>query len=162
MTSSDKTPPVSAAPQQTPATPSGSAGRIVVGVDGSPASVEALRWATRQAQLTGDSVEAVIAWQPPTTYGYEFFADTLDYAEVARTTLETAVGEAGDASSAEVALFVQQGHPAQILTTAAAGAHLLVVGSRGHGGFAGLLLGSVSEYVSAHADCPVLVIRPHS
>jgi nucleotide-binding universal stress UspA family protein len=136
-----------------------SAARIVVGVDGSPASVEALRWAVAQAKLTASKVEAIISWLTPAQYGFEFSIASTDWADIARRTLDTAIEQAGDGGTAEVSSCVLEGHPAQVLVRASIGAQLLVVGSRGHGGFAGLLLGSVSEYVIAHATCPVLVIR---
>ena len=133
--------------------------RIVVGVDGSPASVAALRWAMGQAALTGADLLAVTSWQTPGQYGFEFYTVAVDWPDVARRTLATALKEAGDGSPADVRSLVLEGHPAHVLVEASAGAQLLVVGSRGHGGFAGMLLGSVSEYVIAHAACPVLVVR---
>ncbi len=141
-----------------PSTASRPAERIVVGVDGSPASVDALKWAIRQAALTGAAVEAVLAWQYPMAYGGYPGSGDIDWPANARTALDTALAEAVD-SNAAVSRRVVEGHPAQVLIDAAAGADLLVVGSRGRGGFVGMLLGSVSEHVSAHAPCPVLVVR---
>jgi nucleotide-binding universal stress UspA family protein len=133
--------------------------RIVVGVDGSAASMDALRWASRQAALTGAAVEAVISWQyPVVARGYPMSVD-VDWQSNARTALDAAVDEILGAEAASVARNVVEGHPAQVLLEAATGADLLVVGGRGHGGFAGMILGSVSAHVVAHASCPVLVVR---
>lgn len=136
-----------------------SQGRIVVGVDGSPASVDALGWATRQAGFTGATVEAVMSWEYPMAFGGYPASSNVDWPANARTTLDTALDQALGGDAGTVTRTVVEGHPAKNLIDAAAGADLLVVGSRGHGGFAGLLLGSVSEYVVAHAPCPVLVVR---
>lgn len=133
--------------------------RIVVGVDGSPASVAALRWAVAQADLTSAEVQALTSWQIPGQYGFELYTADVDWSDVARRTLATAIKEAGDGGPTAVQSVVLEGHPAHVLVNASVGAQLLVVGSRGHGGFAGMLLGSVSEYVIAHASCPVLVVR---
>jgi nucleotide-binding universal stress UspA family protein len=133
--------------------------RIVVGVDGSPASVDALRWAARQAELTQSSVQALITWQVPNQYGDDFYGQQIDWADIAQRALETALTEAGDGTPFGGDQVVFQGHPARSLVDVSHDAELLVVGSRGHGGFAGLLLGSVSSYVVAHANCPVVVIR---
>jgi nucleotide-binding universal stress UspA family protein len=137
----------------------GTAGRIVVGVDGSAASTDALVWAARPAGLTGAAVEAVIAWHDPMVYGGYPIPATVDWADNARKVLDTAIDQALGASASTVTSRVVEGHPAKVLIEASAGAEVLVVGSRGHGGFAGMLLGSVSEHVVAHAACPVLVVR---
>jgi nucleotide-binding universal stress UspA family protein len=131
--------------------------RIVVGVDGSAASKDALRWADRQAKLTGASLEAVTAWSYPTTYGFPVIAN-VDWEQGARTVLDETVDEALG-KEADLTRRVVEGHAARVLTDAAVDADLLVVGSRGHGGFTGLLLGSVSEHVVTHAPCPVVVVR---
>jgi nucleotide-binding universal stress UspA family protein len=137
--------------------------RIVAGVDGSASSVEALRWAVRQAELTGATVDAVIAWQYPAAavgFGWGAVADDTDYAELAAKTVAEAISEAVDpATDVRVRPVVVHGYPAEVLTEHAAGADLLVVGSRGHGGFAGALLGSVSQHCTHRAPCPVVVIR---
>jgi nucleotide-binding universal stress UspA family protein len=137
--------------------------RIVAGVDGSASSLEALRWAIGQAELTGSSVDAVIAWQPPAASGLGWgaaLADDTDYAELAAKTVTEAVSMVADpASWVRVRPMVGEGNPAQVLLDASAGADLLVVGSRGHGGFASALLGSVSLHCTHHAHCPVVVIR---
>lgn len=133
--------------------------RIVVGVDGSPASIDALTWAARQASLTGATVDAVLAWRYPMMSGGYPLATEVDWPSNAQEVLDIAVTEAFGPDSGQVSRAVVEGHPSKVLIDAAVGADLLVVGSRGHGGFAGMLLGSVSEYVSAHARCPVLVIR---
>ena len=135
--------------------------RIVVGVDGSPASITALRWAIRQAKLTGSGVDAVIAWRLPSTFGAPTDADgAADFEGDADKILADALNEAsGEGLDVPVRRCVMEGHPAHVLVRAARGADLLVVGSRGHGGFAAALLGSVSQHCVHHAPCPVLVIR---
>ena len=139
---------------------SDTSGRIVVGIDGSPSSAQALRWAVGLARFTGDEVHAVIGWAPPTSYGWGPVVEDIDWQENARSVLAQSVkGALGGADADHVRQDVVRGHPAQVLVDAAADADLLVVGSRGHGGFAGMLLGSVSQHVAAHAHCPVAVIR---
>ena len=135
--------------------------RIVVGVDGSPSSMTALRWAILQAELTGCDVEAVTAWQLPSRYGFAAVTDrATDFEGDARKVLAGALNEV---SSVEPDVLIRSsvaaGHPAEVLVRAARGADMLVVGSRGHGGFTGAVLGSVSQYCVHHAPCPVLVIR---
>jgi nucleotide-binding universal stress UspA family protein len=132
---------------------------IVVGVDGSPSSLDALRWAVRQAALVGAEVHAVIAWQYPAVYGMYAIADEVNWADMARETAEAALKEALGGDAGPVTLYVVEGHPAKVLVDKSADAEMVVVGSRGHGGFTGMLLGSVSEQVVAHAGCPVLVIH---
>jgi nucleotide-binding universal stress UspA family protein len=143
----------------------GNGPRIVVGVDGSPSSQEALRWAVREARAVGGSVDAVTAWEYPAGVGGfgwspgAAFAGS-DLASVADKTLSDAVDEVqAKETGVTVRRLVREGYPARVLMDAADGADLLVVGSRGHGGFAGLLLGSVSAHCVHHASCPVLVIR---
>jgi nucleotide-binding universal stress UspA family protein len=139
--------------------PTGTQRRIVVGVDGSPASLDALRWAVRQGALTGAVVEAVTAWHLPATYGGYPIVAQIDWQSDAGTIQDVAVKEALGDESTSLVRRLAQGHPVSVLLDAAAGAELLVVGSRGHGGFTGMLLGSVSEHVVAHAPCAVAVIR---
>ena len=135
--------------------------RIVVGVDGSPSSHQALRWAARQAKLTGASLQVVTSWEYPTSYGWAppYPAD-FDPAGDAKRDLEMTVAEVlGDHHGIDIDLTVAEGRAAQVLLEAARGASLLVVGSRGHGEFTGMLLGSVSEHCVGHAPCPVTVVR---
>lgn len=137
-------------------------GRIVVGVDGSPAAEEALRWAVRQGQLTGLPVTAVTSWDYPLDYGvgaYDAFDWQANGRDVLHATVEKVLGPGG---ARQVTEQLTKGHPARVLLDAAADADLLVVGSRGHGGFVGLLLGSVSAKVAEHATCPVLVVHEPS
>ncbi len=135
--------------------------RIVVGVDGSGPSKAAIGWAVRQAKLTGAVVEPVIAWLYPGAYGYPGpVADDTDYEELAAKVVTDAIAEAvGAAGPVEIRPKVVEGNPAAVLLAAAAGADLLVVGSRGHGGFVEALLGSVSQHCVHHAKCPVVIIR---
>jgi nucleotide-binding universal stress UspA family protein len=133
--------------------------RIVVAVDGSPSSIDALRWAADQAARTGAAVEAVTCWSYPTSNGMEISVLDGDWGENARNTLVAALAEAHCAKVPEVIQTVTQGRAAEVLIAASAGAELLVVGSRGHGSMAGALLGSVSQRVAAHAHCPVVIIR---
>jgi nucleotide-binding universal stress UspA family protein len=150
--------PVAATPAVEPHAKNG-APRIVVGVDGSPASVDAVRWAARQSDLTGAAVEAVISWDYPSTTGMEFGSLDIDWADNARATLADAVHVALGSGANTVTMTVTRGHPAEVLVAAARGADLLVVGSRGHLALPGRLLGSVSEHVAARAPCPVVVVR---
>jgi len=142
----------------------GPGGRIVVGVDGSLPSRAALRWAVRQAKLTGAVVDAYTAWEMPVSYSWVQGPVTgiEDFEDAAWRTLAEAIRETGAAQAGvEIRPWVQEGHPAQVLVAAAQGARLLVVGSRGHGEFAAALLGSVSQNCVHHAPCPVVVVRGH-
>ncbi len=138
--------------------------RIVVGVDGSESSKEALRYAARQASFTGAQVEAVIAWQYPVFYGgwAPAYPDDFDLDDIAQQALTEALDEVfGPDRPAWLRARVVEGHAAEVLVEASAGADLLVVGNRGYGGFADVLLGSVSTYCVHHAHCTVTVIRPN-
>lgn len=136
--------------------------RIVVGVDGSHSSKAALRWAIRQARLTGATVEAVIAWHYPTAYSYPVpMSPETSAKELAERVLEQAIFEVDQEMEehAEVTRKVLEGNAARVLLDLSVGADLLVVGSRGHGGFAEALLGSTGQNLVHHAICPVVVIR---
>ncbi|MGB8381168.1 MAG: universal stress protein [Dermatophilaceae bacterium] len=134
-------------------------GRIVVGVDGATGSLAALRWAVAEARLRHATVEAVIAWAPPQTYGYAPAYPIEDFQADAAAALEQAVDSVReDIAGVEFVSTVTQGRPAPVLLAAGAKADLLVVGSRGHGGFAGMLLGSVSQHCVHHAVGPVVVV----
>ncbi len=136
-------------------------GRIVVGVDGSESSIDAMRWATGQSALTGAYVEAVTSWEYPQQGMMEFGTLDVDWAANAQQSLDIALHQAFGDDDVHVRTVVVHGRPAHVLISAAEGADLLVVGSRGHGAVAGMLLGSVSEDLVAHAPCPVVVIRHH-
>jgi len=139
----------------------GKSRRIIAGVDGSAASKRALAWAVRQAQATGAVVDAVHAWQMPVTFDMApLFVQPDDLEKAAEKVLVASVSEVcGEHPAVTVRARVVQGHPAAVLTRAARGADALVVGSHGHGGFLGALLGSVSQHCVLHATCPVVVIR---
>lgn len=137
-------------------------GRVVVGADGSPHAASALRWALRQAALTGAAVEAVACWQRPVvSAGFGVYVD-IDVETPLREALDRAVAEAladtPQAAAVPLLSRVVEGHPAWVLVESAAGADLLVVGSRGHGAMSGLLLGSVGLHCATHARCPVLIV----
>jgi nucleotide-binding universal stress UspA family protein len=139
--------------------------RIVVGIDGSDHSKKALRWALDEALLRGASLEVVFAWMLPVyATGYGFApGDLIDpkiLGDGAAEQLDQAVTEvAGAMTDLKISRKTVEGMAAQVLVEEAEGADLLVVGSRGHGGFAGLLLGSVSQQCAQHASCPVVIIR---
>ncbi len=137
---------------------------IVVGVDGSDGAQEALRLAVQEARLRGAGLRVVMAWHMPTVaYGAVVFSpgiDPADFKDSAGAALETALAAlGGQANGVQIEPVVRRGQPALVLLEEARGAHLLVVGSRGHGGFAGLLLGSVSHQCALHAACPVLIVH---
>jgi nucleotide-binding universal stress UspA family protein len=139
--------------------------RIVVGVDGSPTSKLALRWALTQARLTGATIDAVIAWEyPEAMTGNFWIANLVDdqpgFDAMAEKELAAAISEtAGPDPDVTINPVVIRGYPAEVLIDAAEGAGLLVVGSRGRGGFASALLGSVSQHCAHHATCPLVIIR---
>ncbi len=139
-----------------------SAPRVVVGLDGSPSSHGALRWAVRQAELIGGAVDAITAWEFPPMYGLSAPAVDADLdVQVAQQRLDDEVREVlGEDRSVEVRARVVRANPAEALLDAAEGAELLVVGSRGRGTFARSLLGSVSQQCALHATCPVVIVRP--
>jgi nucleotide-binding universal stress UspA family protein len=141
--------------------PAGAPPRIVVGVDGSEPSKRALRWAANQAKLTGAELEVVTTWEYPPTLGWAppYPSDFDPDADAGKALRETVDAVLGSDPGVVVHQRVTEGHPAFVLTEAAKGATLLVVGSRGHGAFSGMLLGSVSEYCASHASCPVVVVR---
>jgi nucleotide-binding universal stress UspA family protein len=134
--------------------------RIVVGVDGSDVSLRALQWAVVQAELTGASLDIVAAWEWPNGLGWstipEGFNPQSDAQESLRPVIEDLRGTHPDLSLTEKVI---EGPPAQVLVNESRGADLLVVGSRGHGEFVGMLIGSTSEHCVSSAWCPVVVFR---
>jgi nucleotide-binding universal stress UspA family protein len=136
---------------------------VVVGVDGSAGAKAALRWAVAEARLRNSPVLAVHAW----TFDYPYWGDALGlYTSLgidrnnraAEDLLERAIADVGT-DGIEIDRKVVQGPAAEALVQAASPRDLLVVGSRGHGGFTGLLLGSVSQQCVHHAPCPVVVVH---
>jgi nucleotide-binding universal stress UspA family protein len=134
--------------------------KIVVGIDSSMSSIDALRWAVQQAQLTGSIVQAVMAWQYPPAGAVPSGPADLDVKAECRQALDAAIeGVISGASPIEVTRVVEEGEPGPTLVQASKDAALLVVGSRGHGELVGMLIGSVSQYCVTHAHCPVVVLR---
>ena len=138
---------------------------IVVGVDGSEASLKALGFAVKEARIRDAELKAVHAWHvPAVVYEVGWTAAPIDLAEfpkLAVASLDRSLAQAGiEDAGVRVTKVVREGQAADVLCEEAAGADLLVVGSRGLGGFRGLLLGSVSQQCANHAPCPVIII-PH-
>lgn len=133
--------------------------KIVVGVDGSDQSKAAMDWAVEESRLRRGEVQAITAWSFPyvsdamgTAWDYEIFEK--DAQAILEAELERVKGQ-----GVTVTGRVVEGNPAAALIDASKDADLVAVGSRGHGGFTGMLLGSVSHQTIHHAHCPVLVIR---
>lgn len=136
--------------------------KIVVGIDGSAQSTNALRWALDHARAE-DRIVATLVWSVPTAGEGEYpFYNPAEMATEARQRAVRLVAEVVDEDEGgpEVTVEVRRGHSGRVLIDASKDADLLVVGSRGHGGFVGLLLGSVSTYAVHHARCPVVVVPP--
>lgn len=135
-------------------------GRIIVGVDGSASSLEALRHAMFIAERFGCSVEAIAAWQVSSVVSPYFPAQQWSPEDDARDMLQEAAGIIfGTTLPMRFHASVRHGPPARVLIDASKDADLLIVGSRGHGGVVGLLLGSVSAACAEHAHCPVLIMH---
>lgn len=134
--------------------------RVVVGVDGSEQSTQALRWGAHFAASVGARLDAVAAWQFPTSWGWGPPPLEWSPGQELEKSLAQAVDEVfGAQRPADMRLAVREGNAAKVLLDESKDALMLVVGSRGHGGFAGLMLGSVSANVAEHATCPVLVVH---
>ena len=150
---------------------SGASGSVVVGVDGSAGARAALRWAMAEARLRKTRLRVVHAWtfSYPGAAGYGYLGGTLDefpdgglsnLHRASEEMIEHAIaGLAAEADGVEIEREIVEGRAAEVLVGAATGRDLLVVGSRGHGGFAGLVLGSVSQQCAHHARCPVVIVH---
>lgn len=136
--------------------------QVIVGVDGSAQSIVALQWTCRRAGMCGDHVRAVCAWSLGAS-GEDWSLPSDAKAEgqrrAERVLRDAAEAVRRDHPAAELETQAIQGAAARVLVEMSADADLLVVGSRGLGGFTGLLLGSVSQQCVHHAHCPVTVIR---
>jgi nucleotide-binding universal stress UspA family protein len=140
--------------------------RIVVGIDGSASSVAALRWALDEARLRGAGLDIVHAWSSPyvgEAPGVSAFAGVEgEMAQRALALLERTVRSVGPPPGVHVNHVLMRGAAAAVLIDVARGAELLVVGTRGAGGFLGLQLGSVSQQCAHHAPCPVVIVDQRS
>lgn len=147
----------------TTATATQAANRIVVGVDGSEPSRSALKWAASIAGTSGASIDAIAVWQMSKAASGPGWADVPVEWDKTKETTTSLAATLQDVFGADppptLNAIVREGNPTKVLLEASAGARMLIVGSRGHGGFVGLLLGSVSRTCSAHASCPVLVVH---
>jgi len=137
---------------------------ILVGVDGSPGSRNALKWAAAEAADHGADLVVLTVWErallPPMGSGEVPDHGVPDPSQTATEDLIKVIREElGDEPPVLVQPRAKQGNAAKVLIEESVGADLLVVGPRGHGGFRGLVLGSVSQHVAAYAKCPVAVIR---
>lgn len=141
----------SAVPQSNAANGGWPHGLYLVGLDGSQGAVEALRHAVTLAQIVGAQLEAVVAW--------DWTSTDWSPEQAARQLLHDAVERIGILNPPTINLVVRHGNPAEVLIALSSHADLLILGSRGHGGFAGMLLGSVSSVCAEHASCPVLIIH---
>lgn len=143
--------------------PASTSDRVVVGVDGSPASLEALDWALRYAAMSHSSVDIVATWDWPVTVSMApiapDFAQSLSAEQLLDGLLQQKRPEHPDL---QIDGRVVQGSAASVLEDVSKGAALLVIATRGRGELVGLLLGSVSEHCVTHAQCPVLVYRSES
>ena len=134
--------------------------RIVVGIDGSPAAEQALQWAGQEARMRHAVLEIDHVWSLP-NLGYAGFVTQIDdFEKDAQELLDKVVGQAREAfPDLQIEANLLEGPPAPALIARGKLADLLIVGSRGHGGFAGLMLGSVSNQIVHHASFPVVVVH---
>jgi nucleotide-binding universal stress UspA family protein len=138
---------------------------IVVGVDGSAHSDRALEWAAEEAAVRRLPLTVIIVYSLGSPSWFEDDGDPGERArQVAREAVEKTLTRLGDDPGILVTVRAEPGNPSDVLLVAAQGADMIVVGARGGGGFARLLLGSVSSQLAHHAGCPIVVIpsdRPH-
>jgi nucleotide-binding universal stress UspA family protein len=132
--------------------------RIVVGVDGSEHSNEALRWALKEAECHSGMVTAVLSWQVPfLSFPGAFDRDELE--KVYKDFLIETVSAIAPTPAVPLETLVAEGDPTEAMVEASKGANLLVLGTRGRSAFAGLLLGAVSQGAAATAHCPVVLVK---
>jgi nucleotide-binding universal stress UspA family protein len=135
--------------------------RIVVGVDGSEGSQGALEWAAQEAQYRNAELHIVSAWLYPISMGYTVPVDAEPFEKSAQEIGEQAAAYVHKTwPEVQVRVEVREAQPALTLVEASTGADMLEVGTRGLGGFRGLLLGSVSQHCAHHARCPIVIVRP--
>ncbi|MFL6044767.1 MAG: universal stress protein [Propionibacteriaceae bacterium] len=147
-----------------PPTYPGEWSRVIVGIDGSESSKSALRWAADEAVAHDAELTVASVWTPlpiaATPYDSGGWGAGIDPQELAAAILQDTVEEVlSEHSGLALRREVSGGNAARVLIDLSDGADVLVVGSRGRGGFVGMLLGSVSQHVAAHADCTVVVVR---
>jgi nucleotide-binding universal stress UspA family protein len=157
--------PVAVIPSRESDEPGLEVGRVVVGIDGSELSLDATRLAFEEASLRHAGLTLLHVWNAPDydTAGIvmpDTFLLEEAHSDELRAMAETVAGLGERYPDVQVEQRLRQGRPAKVLADASRGAALVVVGSRGHGGFASLLLGSTSRSLLHHAECPVLVVRP--
>jgi nucleotide-binding universal stress UspA family protein len=136
-------------------------GAIIVGYDASPSSLAAVRRAVSLGSQLQRDVRVVVAWHMPISYsGFPLtgWSPQDDAQQMLEALASTLFPQGVPSSFTAVSV---EGEPAKVLINESVGAEMLLVGSRGHGGFAGLLLGSVSSACAEHATCPVLIMRTH-
>jgi nucleotide-binding universal stress UspA family protein len=134
--------------------------RVVVGVDGSESSKHALRWAAYLAKTSNAQLDVIATWQISSGWGSAYSTVPTDWnpqQDLEKSTSETIDEVFGSTRPENLRVQVRQGYAVTVLLDESKDALMLVVGSRGHGGFTGLLLGSVSAALAEHASCPVLV-----
>ena len=145
-------------------TPAVARGRWIVGLDGSECAANALEWAAANADGRASDVELVTAWQTPVVGAYPMAApmvmpfDDAEMHDAAAHDVAVVAGELDTRLEVPVTATVGHGGPAQVLLEASSSAALLVIGSRGRGGFARLLLGSTSTQCATHASVPTVVV----
>ena len=135
--------------------------RVLVGVDGSEASRAALRWAAEEAKVRGVPLLAIEAWEfSPLMFAADVPVQLGDLKDTVEAHLAEVVREeVGDPAGVDVREAVVEEAPVPAILGEATADDLIVIGSRGRGGFKGLLLGSVSQQVAQHAPCPVVIVR---
>ncbi|MBW4095158.1 MAG: universal stress protein [Acidobacteria bacterium] len=139
--------------------PSGQPLTILVGIDGSPASLGALREAALLAHSVGAHIKAVTCWSHPNPYVVPYALGAFDFEGAAQSILDESMQTVfGTSVPTYVSPQLLHGHPRSALISASRHAGLLIVGRRGTGGFNGLLMGSVSAACSIHAQCPVMIV----
>jgi len=135
-------------------------GRVVVGIDGSPHSQVALTWAIEEARLRGLGLRIIHAFPALVTYWGSTSSEYYPKEEAgARKMFDETLAAAPAMDDLDVEATMVPGNPSEVLIEASRRATVVVVGSRGRGGFTGMLLGSVSVHVANQAHCPVLVVR---
>jgi nucleotide-binding universal stress UspA family protein len=146
---------------RSPQVPRATVGRIVVGVDGSAGAQRALHWALAEARLRAATVEVVHAWKVPVVGGmYAYSMEPSQAEERARAVVAAALRDE-DTSGVPVETTLVSGGAAEVVLREADDADLVVLGSRGLGGFRRLLLGSVGQQVAHHVSCPIVVVPHH-